>query len=109
MASGSIAAPKSIPPRGIPPKGPHSMERVKRSESPSSWATEPIPPGIPMPRLMREPGRSSMAARRQQIFRGPMTKGSKPVEGTFARPAISGRKASVAKLCRLYFGFPSTT
>ena len=55
--------------------GPHSTETVKRSDSPSSAATEPMPPGIPMPRLMRESGRGSITARRRQIFRGPMARG----------------------------------
>ena len=52
--------------------------------------------------------KGQLAARRQQIFRGPMGSGSNPTAGMLARPAISGRNASVSKLCILYSGRPST-
>ena len=108
MASGLAAAPKPTPLRGMPPRGPHSMERVNRSEMPSSSATEPMPPGIPMPTLMRLCGGSSIAARRQQTLWVPSFMGSKGTSGTLASPASSGRNRSVSNPWRLYSGRPST-
>ncbi len=49
--SGEIAAPKSSPPTGTPPKLPGSIVVVKRSLEPSSFKTAEITSGTPIPKL----------------------------------------------------------
>ncbi len=65
---------------------PGSVERVMRSEAPSSTATAAIPSGMPMPRFTTQFGLSSMAARRAMILRSVISMVSMDDMGTRSSP-----------------------
>ena len=77
-----VAAPKFLPPEGMPPIEPVSAVRVRNSKIPSSLATLATPSGMPIPRLTTMFGRSSKAARRAMILRSSIASGSTLAVGT---------------------------
>ena len=87
IASVFTAAPKSIPPAGIPPITPGSAVKVSRSMIDSSAATAATPSGMPMPRFTTTLGRSAMAARRAMILRSDIGSEATLVAGTRISPA----------------------
>ncbi len=92
----------------MPPVTPLSMLSVSESATPSSAATDGMPAGTPMPRLVTAPGVTSMAARRAITLRSSSGIGARVSTGTRMSPHSAGSNC-VAMVCMWWRGSATTT
>src|SRR5215207_7409279 len=98
-ACGLVTAPKLRPPAGRPPIPPASTVRVISSRTCSSWATEAMPSGMPMPRFTIALGLSASVPRRAMALRG-------PAGSTGSRSSAGPDLARVGRVVGLGEGLP---